>query len=133
MPWSSFKSALQEKLAKLWLGIAFLLVAALAFEAGWLKRSLGESEPLIIAAPTALPAPTIPVRQAGSEANVPATTSSVQKDESPVACAFVGSKKSNKYHLPTSRCAKQIKSENRLCFASVEAAKAKGYLAGCLE
>jgi hypothetical protein len=50
-----------------------------------------------------------------------------------MACTFVGSKNSNKYHAPTSRCAKQIKPANIVCFDSVEAATAKGYLQGCLD
>jgi hypothetical protein len=133
MEWSPITTAFQEKLEKVWLGIAFILVAALAFEAGWLKQSLHETRPLIITAPAAIEAAAAPVRQAAAETKTPAPTVSPQEDGAANTCVFVGSKKSNKYHVPTSRCAKQIKNENRLCFTSGEAAAAKGYLPGCLE
>lgn len=133
MEWSPLRTAFQEKIGKIWLGIAFLLVAALAFEAGWLKRSLGEIDPLIITTPAVAGAPVVPVRQ-GAQATRPSESGVTgQNTGATTTCAFVGSKKSNKYHLPSSRCAKQIKAENQLCFESVEAAKAKGYLPGCLE
>lgn len=42
-------------------------------------------------------------------------------------CVFVGSKNSNKYHLPTCQSAAKIKQENRVCFSSTEDAKNQGY------
>ncbi len=48
-------------------------------------------------------------------------------------CAFVGSRNSNLYHLPSCAPAKRIKEANRVCFASKEAAIAKGYQSGCLK
>lgn len=86
---------------------------------------------MIIAVPETIPVPRLPERSVtplGSQMRPAGDTQTT-----PTECAFVGSKKSNKYHAPTSRCAKQIKAENRLCFVSVEAATAKGYLPGCLE
>lgn len=41
---------------------------------------------------------------------------------------FVGSIKSNKYHLPDCSWAKRIKEENVIWFESVEDAKEKGYI-----
>lgn len=47
-------------------------------------------------------------------------------------CALVGSKNSDKYHLPSCGWADKIKLENRVCFSSVEEAENKGYKpAGC--
>ena len=43
-------------------------------------------------------------------------------------CAFVGSKNSDKYHLPDCRWAKNIKPENLVCFFDENDAKSKGYL-----
>jgi hypothetical protein len=131
MKWTAITTPFRERLGKIWLGFAFILVAVLGFEAGLLKRSLGEIAPLIVAAPSPVPAPVNPVRATVSQMSE--TVASNPPTNPSADCAFVGSKKSNKYHAPTSRCAKQIKSENRLCFASVDAAKAKGYLPGCLE
>jgi hypothetical protein len=48
-------------------------------------------------------------------------------------CAFVGSKNSTKYHLPTSGSAKRIKPENLVCFMSVDEAVARGYEAGSVQ
>lgn len=45
-------------------------------------------------------------------------------------CAFVGSKNSNKYHLPSCRYAANIKPENMVCFSSKEEAEAQGYVGG---
>jgi hypothetical protein len=43
---------------------------------------------------------------------------------------YVGSKNSNKYHLPDSAAAKRIKEENKVWFKSKEDAEAKGYEPG---
>ncbi|MFZ1654705.1 MAG: hypothetical protein WBO92_00335 [Candidatus Moraniibacteriota bacterium] len=131
MDWIPARQAVAERLKKAWLGIAFMLVAALAFEAGMLQRGLSETDPVIIAEPSPLPGVAAPEHAAVRQ------TPAAQALDTPVdpsgSCVYVGSKKSNKYHRPSSRCAKQIKSENRLCFASEEAARAKNYLPGCLE
>lgn len=44
-------------------------------------------------------------------------------------CVFVGSKNSDKYHLPSCRYAANIKESNKVCFSSLEDAAAKGYQA----
>ncbi len=51
----------------------------------------------------------------------------------PTDCAFVGSKNSTKYHLPTSGSAKRIKPENLVCFTSADEAVARGYEAGSVQ
>ena len=51
------------------------------------------------------------------------------KERKQEKCAFVGSKNSNKYHLPGCRYAAKIKELNRVCFSSAEDAEAKGYQA----
>ncbi len=114
------------------LGLGFLLVGTLSFEAGLLHQSLGENHPLVIRTPATLPAPALPEKVSPPMVTTSKTTTAPDTKENSV-CAYVGSKNSNKYHAPTSRCAKQIKPENRICFASLDAAKARGYLPGCLE
>lgn len=135
MHWSHSAQSAPSSFGKVWLGLAFLLVAGLAFEAGMLRHSLAETEPLVVAVPNQLPAPALPERtiQALSPARGEPDALSKATPEVALGCAFVGSKKSNKYHKPSSRCAKQIKTENRICFESTDAAKTKGYLPGCLE
>jgi methylphosphotriester-DNA--protein-cysteine methyltransferase len=48
-------------------------------------------------------------------------------------CPFVGSKNSDKFHIPDSAPAKRIKPENRVCFSSEEEALEEGYEPGTLE
>lgn len=122
---------LKENSSKIWLGMAFILVATLSYEAGAIQESLREQKPVVVEIPSAIPAAALPVRQAAQSASPSAMPAgSLPSVEN---CTFVGSKNSNKYHTPLSRCAKQIKSENRVCFASADIAAARGYLAGCLE
>ncbi len=130
----SLKKGWERFGAKLLLGMAFLLVGVLCFEAGLLQKSLAQPSPVIIRVAE-------PVREA-SHATFSSEVSSEGESASPSAqsvdaatsatCQLVGSKNSNKYHHPLSHCAKQIKPENRRCFASIEDAKTRGYLPGCL-
>jgi hypothetical protein len=132
MEWSSLSRKLKGSLAKIGLASAFVLVSALSYEAGSIRQALAEPAPVVIEVPGRMPEPAVPVRQGGSlpsNNGMPAETISTVGQ----GCAFVGSKNSNKYHIPASRCARQIKVENRVCFATVDAALAKGYVAGCLE
>ncbi len=48
-------------------------------------------------------------------------------------CAFIASKKGEKYHGGKTHVANQIKPENLLCFTSKEEAEAKGLRPGVLE
>lgn len=51
----------------------------------------------------------------------------VQSATEPTTGAYVGSSKSNKYHLPTCRYAQKISPENRVWFQTKEEAQAAGY------
>lgn len=113
---------------KLFLATLLFLVALLSFEAGLLHKSLAEAKPIIIHTSTDGGGSTSPPNR------IPDESSSKQDVQSSTSsCVYVGSKKSTKYHLPTSRCAKQIKPENRICFESKEAAEAHHYIPGCLQ
>lgn len=54
----------------------------------------------------------------------------LETEKSEKKCLYVGSKNSNKYHLPTCRYAQNIKPENKKCFASQEEAEKAGYIGG---
>jgi len=107
---------------KIVLILGFLLVAGLSFEAGFLQGKKAESKPIVI-------------EKASEKLKIdPGTASNSQpvKDTTlakitPQNCAYVGSKNSNKYHLPTCRWAKQIKPENLVCFKTLEEAQARNY------
>jgi hypothetical protein len=114
-------SANQERLL-LFLGL--VSVGALCFEAGMLYGSLRETEPLKLSI------------SAQAAVSVPDQTPLVASSAEPIpsgSCLFVGSRNSDKYHLPKCSSAKRIKPENRVCFASEEDAKKRGYVAGCLK
>lgn len=114
---------LKQRKNNLLLGSSYLVIGVLCFEAGWLQKSLVASESFEFTIETK----TLPIAPQVEEIQLtvpPKTTDQV--------CQFIGSKKSNKYHHPQSRCAKQIKQENQICFSSVEAAQARHYVPGCL-
>ncbi|PIR73502.1 MAG: hypothetical protein COU40_02060 [Candidatus Moranbacteria bacterium CG10_big_fil_rev_8_21_14_0_10_35_21] len=123
-----FWKKIQEQEKPIILVIAFILVSAISFEIGLLQGQKWDRSPLIIEKSAV----------AQNQAQRPATSASASEaqksaPEAQIAptstsdCAFVGSKNSDKYHLPTCRWAKQIKPENIVCFKSGEDASIKGY------
>ena len=123
---------------KIVLAVGLILIAAIAFEAGFLHGQKYQQKPLIIekAAVVSSEAQSAPANpsQASNSAQQ-ASITPISRITRPPNCAFVGSKNSNKYHLPTCRFAKLIKPENIVCFASAQAAVAKGYQPdkGCIK
>ncbi|MEP7162957.1 MAG: hypothetical protein ABI747_04340 [Candidatus Moraniibacteriota bacterium] len=118
--------------------LGLLLVGTLSFEAGMLKKSVGETEPMIIRIPEIIPEAR-PVEKVKVNETAPlettkeSTVSANSGRTAPKECLYVGSKNSNKYHVPESRCAKQIKGANLVCFKDKAAAESRGYVAGCLQ
>jgi len=116
---------------KIVLILGFLLVAGLSFEVGFIQGKKIENVPLIVEK-----APQSSKNKPESSQNQKSVTdtnyakSSLESSSKtlPKNCTYVGSKNSNKYHLPTCRWAKQIKPENIVCFKSAEDAKSKNYL-----
>lgn len=110
--------------------IGFCLISTISFELGTLQGQKWQQKPLIIEknavnkeeAASAVQSPAKPQILPQEEAKAGSAINMTSQD-----CAFVGSKNSTKYHLPTCRWAKQIKPENIVCFASADAATAKGY------
>lgn len=113
--------------AKVVLILAFILVAAISFEGGILKGQKMPQNPIIIEKPVES---NVPNQNAPEGQNLP----SEEKKTTPgpnipdQSCAYIGSKNSDKYHLPTCPYAKRIKPENRTCFSSPDEAKSKGYV-----
>lgn len=116
---------------KIALFIGFVLVAVLSFEFGLIQGKKSQESPLIIEKPAASQNITTQDPSAnGPEAQKTAqeTKAVLESANTPAsACAFVGSKNSNKYHVPTCHFAKLIKPENLICFADTLAATTKGY------
>lgn len=136
----------KSKIRKFWakyeikivIATGLILVSIISFETGALKGKNWQQEPLIIekVAESSMPKiadlqnntakPSNPASE-NSNTSVAGASDIAKKD-----CAFVGSKNSNKYHFPTCRYVKRIKSENIVCFSNEEDAKSKGYIpAGC--
>ncbi|PIP27977.1 MAG: hypothetical protein COX29_03700 [Candidatus Moranbacteria bacterium CG23_combo_of_CG06-09_8_20_14_all_35_22] len=123
---SKVKDFWQKYEYKIVLAVGFVLVAVVSFEGGILKGQKLSQNPVIIekSIENAVPIENninSAVQGVSQSQNLP--TEVKNKD-----CALVGSKNSNKYHLPTCRYAKSIKPENRVCFSSEDDAKSKGYL-----
>lgn len=130
--WKSRGVSFWEKYEyKIILAAGFVLVAVISFEAGALKGAKIQQKPIIIEKPAGCPQ-----NQENSSQDPAGSQKSAQVEPKaengtntqPQNCAFVGSKNSNKYHLPTCRYAKGIKLENKVCFSSTDEAQSRGYL-----
>ena len=128
------KELLKKNEDKIILIIGFILIAAISFEAGLLRGKSSPEKPIIIE--KALESSKIESPTAGSSEvagnalseNTPTISPNTASSETAKNCAYVGSKNSNKYHLPSCRYAKLIKPENVVCFSSIEDATSKNYL-----
>lgn len=113
---------------RLFLFFGMVLVGGLCFEAGLLYGALRETEAvsvsLVAPSQAAEAMPAVQTARVAGESTVSVAAAT---------CAFVGSRNSDKYHLPKCAAAKRIKPENIVCFASEEDAKKRGYVAGCLK
>jgi len=116
---------------KIILVFGFVLVAVISFEAGVMKGSKIGQDPVKIeqvasaeASRDNTPQDTAKAQNLAPEAAQNAGSQNIM----PQNCAYVGSKNSTKYHLPTCQWAKRIKPENIVCFKDENEAKLKGYL-----
>lgn len=122
---------------KIVLIIGFLLVSAISFEFGTLYGQKWQQKPLIIEktvqsayiTPETAQKPLETQNLASdNESTSPLEASNTEQSKLiDKNCVFVGSKNSNKYHIPTCRWAKQIKPQNLVCFKSAEDAVSKNY------
>lgn len=118
--------------AKAVLIVGFIIIAIISFEAGILQGQNWRQKPLIIEKTTQ---GGTDVTNTDNSTALSEKTATINQDtgKNTQNCMFVGSKNSNKYHIPTCTWAKQIKPANIVCFSSVEDAISKGYQAGCLK
>jgi hypothetical protein len=120
---------------KIVLAIGIILIAAISFEAGFLHGQKSKPESIVINKIAAAETESTSADQSqmsASPAKTPATSSKSALAENTVPadnqkCAYVASKNSNKYHLPTCRYAQNIKPENKVCFSSKEEAESRGF------
>lgn len=125
------KEFLKKYESKIVLVIGFILIAVVSFESGYLHGKNNKESPMIIRDASQCPKIALfeasPVVLGENTTTVKTSENSTDLSTEKKNCAFVGSKNSNKYHLPTCRWAKNIKPENLVCFSSVEDAVAKNY------
>ncbi|HLM84140.1 MAG TPA: hypothetical protein VK254_02950 [Candidatus Bathyarchaeia archaeon] len=120
---------------KIVLVTGIVLIAAVSFEAGYLKGQQNKNEPIVVSKIA-----TTEVASANDGQKQPDTSSTktAPVNSKPIStenviaadnqkCAYVASKNSNKYHLATCQFAQKIKPENRVCFASADEAIKRGY------
>lgn len=117
---------------KIVLVLGFIAVAAVSFEFGALQGQKWQSAPVIIE--KSAKNDSILVKQSNAperDENPPGVKNRTQEASQGTLtpssdCAYVGSKNSKKYYLPTCSWAKQIKPENKVCFKSAEEAQKQG-------
>jgi hypothetical protein len=120
---------------KIILAIGLVLIAAISFEAGFLHGQKDKNEAVIVnkvASAETASASKEEIRTDSSTAKTSAASTKSASTETAAPadnqkCAYVASKNSNKYHLPTCRYAQNIKPENKVCFSSKEDAESKGF------
>jgi len=132
-----------SKIAEFWLkyeqkivlAIGIVLIAAISFEAGFLQGQKNKQEPVVVNKVATAELASADTGQNQIDASNTKTMSASSKPASTETaapadnqkCAYVASKNSNKYHLPTCRYAQNIKPENKVCFSSKEDAEGRGF------
>lgn len=113
--------------------IGFCLISAISFEFGVLQGQKWQQKPLVIEKPADILAgqeSANPVNSSPQDAIKTASTQSTDSETVAISntgkCAFVGSKNSNKFYLPTCSYAKRVKPENLACYTSEQDAISKG-------
>lgn len=142
----SISASLKEsRIAKFWLkyndkivlGVGIILVAAISYEAGFLEGSKNKQDPIVVnkvatadfASANSCQNQTNPsnISNSSANSNLSSAENSASVNTDNQKCAYVASKNSNKYHLPTCQFAQKIKPENKICFSSKEEAEKRGY------
>jgi hypothetical protein len=139
----SKKQTIFQKIKDIWLKyeekiillVGILMIAAIAFEAGFLYGEKNKKESVLVqktADEIGLSCPQSEAETNKNNNNNDKKQGDSAKTENEVNvenknCAFVASKNSNKYHLPACQFAQKIKPENKICFSSAEEAQGRGY------
>jgi len=118
---------------KIVLVVAFFLVSAISFGFGSLWGQKWQQKPVVIEKLADIPKATENAPESQNKTQVTSqqvnqasvnTTASLPENTS--KCAFVGSKNSDKFYVPTCSWAKRIKPENLVCYQDEQTALAKG-------
>lgn len=119
---------------KIILTVGIILVAAISFGAGRLSLEFQPQEPIVIEeGQIDFFKQALDENQTAQKADSSAVlgeqikNSQEQLDQEKIG-KFVGSVKSNKFHLPDCPYAKKIKDENKIWFDSIQDAESQGYV-----
>lgn len=115
---------------KIALFLGLILISVISFEIGILKGQEWRQEPLIIekAVESRLDADIAQGNSSEASKMAPESGKNSQgSSDTAENCRFVGSKNSNKYHLPGCQWVRRIKPENVVCFKSEQEAEKQGY------
>ena len=131
------KDFLAKNEQKIVLVVGFCLASAISFGFGAVWGQKWQQKPLVIETPSGTPAgdQTAKCETSGALASsivsATKTKSSTNVDSTASAtntagCAFVGSKNSDKFYVPSCSYAKRVKPENLACYKDESEALAKG-------
>lgn len=115
---------------KLVLVTGFVLVALISFQFGYVEGKKGQTKAIVIEKTTEMAKIDSENAQAVAGAATPEITQNPAETKNLAPnCNYVGSKNSNKVHLPTCSFAKRIKPANLVCFSSLDDALKQGRVA----
>lgn len=122
------KEFLVKNETKFVLFVGFCLIAAISFEFGVLQGQKWQQKPLVIEKPVETGQGSEIQNRGIPEAQGAVKGASTPSEPTPKSsqCAFVGSKNSDKFYLPTCSYAKRVKPENMVCFKNAEEALGQG-------
>jgi hypothetical protein len=130
---------LKEQENRIILVVGLVLVSVASFAGGFLEGRSNQESPIVIEKPLERPknAPSGDLEAKVNESEVKneaLTNSENYVNNTKKECQFVGSKNSDKFHIPTCQWAKRIKPENVVCFESIEKAITQGRVKdGCIK
>ena len=115
---------------KIALTFGFILIALISFQFGYSEGKKGENKAIVIEKVVEIAKTDSGGTPTVAGISTPESTKNLTEAKilTP-SCAYVGSKSSNKVHLPTCRYAKTIKPENLVCFSSLDDALKQGRVA----
>ncbi|HBI34012.1 MAG TPA: hypothetical protein DEA43_03345 [Candidatus Moranbacteria bacterium] len=130
---SKIKDFFIKNETKIVLFVGFCLISAISFEFGVLQGQKWQQKPLVIEKPS----DTREGQQTATQGNLEASSATKTITTPQIAvqgaattntssCAYVGSKNSDKFYLPTCSYAKRVKPENLVCFKTAEEALSQG-------
>ncbi|EKD58993.1 MAG: hypothetical protein ACD_56C00012G0001 [uncultured bacterium] len=119
---------------KIVLVVGFFLISAISYEFGVLQGQKWQQKPLIIEKAMESPQQGVIGQNEASDASgnianaksSPTPTENYKLEAKSSSCAYVGSKNSDKFYLPTCSYAKRVKPENLVCFKTAEEAIGQG-------